>query len=220
MQEQLMNMPTVFPILSKGQHKCAYDRIEILFNTLLNTSVVQKRRDFDWDVHLIDNDDIQNSFILPGGHLYMYSGLIKYLQTESELVAVLGNEIAYADQELILIALIEAHGNVTMSNLSTGRKVPNLVEILTGLPNLVHDEKSVFDADAVSISLICPFQYDATSLKRFVEKAEQSQIAWIRSKKGSINERVQHLEMLSASCGMDEATFEERYMSFKKNCME
>ncbi len=220
MQEQLLNMPNVFPILSKEQHKCAYDRIEILFNTLLNTSVVQKRRDFDWDVHLIDNDDIQNAFILPGGHLFVYSGLVKYLQTESELVAVLGNEIAYADKEFILTALIEAHGNVTMSNLSTGRKVPNLVEILTTLPNIEYDEQSVFDADAVSISLICPFQYDATSLKRFIEKADQSQIAWIRSKKGDMNERVQHIETLSARCGTDEATFEERYMSFKKNCLQ
>lgn len=219
MQDQLLNMPNVYPLLTKEQNSCAYDRIEILFNTLLNTSVVENRQTFDWDVHIIENDDIRNAFILPGGHLFVYSGLMKYLQTESELVAVLGNEIAYADQELTLNALRAEHGNVTISDLSSGKKVPNLSEILRDLPNLEYSEEMVFNADAVSISLICPFQYDASSLKRFIEKAEQTQIAWIQSKGGGITKRLQNIETLSASCGIDEATFEERYKSFKNNCL-
>jgi len=220
MQDQLLNMPNEYPLLSKAQHTCAYDRVEILFNTLLNTSVVENRQTFDWDVHIINNDEIKNAFILPGGHLFVYSGLMKYLQTESELVAILGNEIAYADQELTLNALRAEHGNVTISDLSSGKKVPNLSEILRDLPYLEYNEEMVFNADAVSISLICPFQYDASSLKRFIEKAEQAQIEWIRSKGGGITKRLQNIENLSASCGIDEATFEERYKSFKNNCLE
>lgn len=219
MEDQLLKMSDTYPILRKDQNRCAYDRIEILFNTLLNTSVVQNRKTFDWELHIIDNDEIKNSFILPGGHLYVYSGLMKYLQSESELVAVLGNEIAYADQELTLNALRAEHGNVTISDLSSGKKVKNLEEILSDLPYLQYKEETVFNADAVSISLICPFQYDANSLKRFIEKAEESNIEWIRSKGGSLDKRLESLNNLSASCGADESTFEERYQSFKNTCL-
>ena len=72
----------------------------------------------------------------------------------------------------------------------------------------------------MSISLICPFQYDATSLKRFLRKADETQIEWIQSKGGGINKRLQNIENLSSSCGIDEATFEERYKSFKRNCLQ
>lgn len=220
MKAQLSKMQDVYPILDRTAHACVYERMDILFNTLLNTSVVQNRKKFDWNIHIIDNDEIKNAFTLPGGQIYIYKGLIKYLKTESELVAVLGNEIAYSDQELALNTLRAEHGNVVVSDLSTGKAVPNLEEMLRDLPYIQYDEATVLAADAISISLICPFQYDAGSLKSFVTKATDTNIEWVQSKKVDLEKRISNLETLTSDCGTDEATFEERYQSFLDKCLE
>ena len=49
-------------------------------------------------VRIIDNDETLNAFCLPGGFIYVYTGLIKYLDSEDHLAGVLGHEIAHADQ--------------------------------------------------------------------------------------------------------------------------
>jgi len=218
MDEQLLNMPEIYPILDKAQNKCAYDRVEVLFKTLLNTSTINNRRTFEWQIHLIDNNEISNAFSLPGGHIFLYTGLLKFIETESQLVAILGNEIAYTDNEYTLNTLRAEHGNSVMSDLSLGKKVPSLSEMLIDLPYLGYDKATILQADSVSLALICPFQYDANSLKYFIEKATEEEIAWTISKGGNFEERIQKLSTAANSCGIEEANFEERYQNFIGEC--
>jgi|TARA_B100000315_G_scaffold253449_1_gene292265 predicted Zn-dependent protease len=44
---------------------------------------------------VIDNDQV-NAFALPGGYIYIYTGLIEACQTESQLVSVIAHEIGHA----------------------------------------------------------------------------------------------------------------------------
>ncbi len=219
MKQQIESMQDVYPIMNKLTNKCAYDRLDVIFSTLLNTSVVNNRKEFDWSLYIIDNDQIKNAFTLPGGHIYIYSGLIKFLETESQLVAVLGNEIAYADDGYTLNTLKEEHGNLILGDLSLGNSVSNLSDILIDLPYVQYDEDLVTKADSVSISLICPFQYDAHSLQDFLESAIDSNIEWVYSKKGGdINNRIEKINSLTGNCGKDEGTFETRYQNFLSDC--
>src|SRR5688500_12810650 len=43
--------------------------------------------------HVVDDDKTVNAFAIPGGHIYVYSGLIKAASDESELAGVIGHEI-------------------------------------------------------------------------------------------------------------------------------
>lgn len=43
---------------------------------------------------LIDKD-VENAFAVPGGYVYIYTGILKKMQDESELVGVLGHEITH-----------------------------------------------------------------------------------------------------------------------------
>lgn len=51
---------------------------------------------FDWEFFVIDNDEAGNAFCLPGGKVFVYTGLFKYAANDDELVAVIGHEIAHA----------------------------------------------------------------------------------------------------------------------------
>lgn len=48
----------------------------------------------DWHFHVVESNDL-NAFALPGGHVYVNSGLIARAQSMSELAGVLGHEIGH-----------------------------------------------------------------------------------------------------------------------------
>ncbi|KAL8963112.1 MAG: hypothetical protein Q9193_000586 [Seirophora villosa] len=49
----------------------------------------------DWDYHVIDDPDTINAFVLPGGKVFVYSGILPICENEAGLAAVLGHEIAH-----------------------------------------------------------------------------------------------------------------------------
>ena len=56
---------------------------------------VANRPDFQWQYYVIDSKKA-NAFVLPGGKIFVYSGLFKYAKTDAELAAVIGHEVAHA----------------------------------------------------------------------------------------------------------------------------
>ncbi|KAK4987550.1 metalloendopeptidase [Elasticomyces elasticus] len=48
----------------------------------------------NWTVHVI-NENVQNAFVIPGGKVFVFSGILDVCQGEDGLAAVLGHEIAH-----------------------------------------------------------------------------------------------------------------------------
>jgi len=55
-----------------------------------------QRKDIEYDFHLIEYDAI-NAFALPGGQIFVFTGLIDFVETEAELATILGHEITHVD---------------------------------------------------------------------------------------------------------------------------
>ncbi|KAE8380308.1 TCP-1/cpn60 chaperonin family-domain-containing protein [Aspergillus bertholletiae] len=49
----------------------------------------------DWRVHVIKDDSMLNAFVLPGGKVFVYTGILPICRDEDGLAAVLGHEIAH-----------------------------------------------------------------------------------------------------------------------------
>ncbi len=49
---------------------------------------------YHWEVTLFQSKEA-NAFALPGGHIGVYTGLLKYARTQSELAAVIGHEVGH-----------------------------------------------------------------------------------------------------------------------------
>lgn len=217
MQSQIDSMPKVFNVLDKVEYKEAYGYMTQLLNSLKLTSVVKHRRNFDWDVTILHDDNIRNAFTLPGGHIYIYTGLLKFITAEHELMAVLGHEIAYADKELTTIALWEEHGGVLLGDIILGKEVAELGKIVEGIPSMKYTEDKIMTADNFAIELICPFQYDITGLGDFIQRANGNRIEWIESKKCDIEKRLIHLEEITKPCGEEGVTNIQQYQRKIKN---
>ncbi|MBK9015900.1 MAG: M48 family metalloprotease [Saprospiraceae bacterium] len=116
-QLTLESNPVEFPILDGVAYPEANAYVSTLFYTMLNTAQVQHRQDYNWSVHILHNDDIRTAFFLPGGHFYIYTGLLKYLDTESELLGVIGHELFYVDSDLLVERMRQAFGGVTLGDI-------------------------------------------------------------------------------------------------------
>ena len=53
--------------------------------------------EFTYTFHVIDSPEI-NAFALPGGYVFVYTGLRKVAHTDDELAAVMAHEITHAEQ--------------------------------------------------------------------------------------------------------------------------
>jgi predicted Zn-dependent protease len=51
-------------------------------------------RSFDWQYHVIAEDQV-NAFCLPGGEIFVFTGLLHVVQSEDELAAVMSHEVAH-----------------------------------------------------------------------------------------------------------------------------
>lgn len=86
-----------FDILSETEYPFAYQYINNMTTEILNSGKVVYRDEFAWEVKIIHNDTLLNAFATPGGYIYVYTGLIKYLESADALAGVMGHEIAHAD---------------------------------------------------------------------------------------------------------------------------
>jgi beta-barrel assembly-enhancing protease len=69
---------------------------EIANRTLTKTLWGDKRfSPFDYQFKLVEGKDV-NAFSLPGGYIYVYDGLLKYVESDDELAGVLAHEIGHA----------------------------------------------------------------------------------------------------------------------------
>lgn len=55
-----------------------------------------RRRGIQYKFHVVDSAAI-NAFAMPGGQIFVTSGLMGFIQSEAELAAVLGHEISHVD---------------------------------------------------------------------------------------------------------------------------
>ena len=57
---------------------------------------VNDRQDIPtWTFKIVNDPATVNAFAIPGGHIYVYTGLIRTLDSEAELAAVIGHEISH-----------------------------------------------------------------------------------------------------------------------------
>ncbi|MBK6640601.1 MAG: M48 family metalloprotease [Bacteroidetes bacterium] len=89
--------PENYPILAPAKHPKLYKHLEGIRDKILASDDLFHRNDFSWQLRVIDNDTIYNAFCTPGGFIYVYTGLIRYVESEDELAGILGHEIAHGD---------------------------------------------------------------------------------------------------------------------------
>ncbi|TVR77253.1 MAG: peptidase M48 [Chitinophagaceae bacterium] len=172
--EQIASNPSEFPILSESAYPEAYAHINRIMNAVLNSGEVNYRDEFDWQVKIIHDDNTLNAFAAPGGYMYFYTGLIKFLDTEDQFAGVMAHEIAHADRRHSTQQLTRQYGVSTLLGVVLGEDPGLLAEIAAGLVFLRFSRNHERDADKHSVIYLCPTDYNSAGAAGFFQKIESS----------------------------------------------
>jgi len=158
-------------ILSPKRYPQAYQFIEIRLAEIFNTNEITYTDQYNWSVTIIDNDSIANSFILPGGIIYITSGLLKnYIETTGEFVSILAHEIVYADRGFVLELLETKYSPSSLLDISLGNNPVAAAEIAEFLMVTPYSEESIIEADRKTCKILCASDYNADAYPNFLER--------------------------------------------------
>lgn len=165
--------PGQFPILSRTAYPQAYAYLDAMRDDILNSGKITYRNEFAWEIYIVHKDDVLNAFCTPGGYIYMYTGLIKYLDDKSSLAGVLGHEIAHADRRHATKQMTKAYGMQTLLDVVLGNNQGLVTQITSELIHLKFSRTDESDADKFSVTYLCPTKYRANGAAAFFEKVNE-----------------------------------------------
>jgi predicted Zn-dependent protease len=171
--KQIESDPGQFPILPERGNEEVYRYIRKITSKILNTGKVSYRDEFAWEVKIIDKGDVLNAFATPGGYIYVYTGLIKFLDSEDQLAGVMGHEIAHAAQRHSTRQMTKIYGVAALASVVTGNADPGLLEqIALSLLSLKFSRSHETESDMFSVIYLCETDYNAAGAAGFFKKME------------------------------------------------
>src|SRR5690554_3819396 len=172
-KEQIEASPTEFPVLDERNNQEAYKYLQEMRDDILATNTLKYKDDFEWGVYIIEDDNTLNAFCTPGGYIYIYTGLIKFLDDKSSLIGVLGHEMAHADQRHSTKLLTKTYGLQTLFDIILGKDQGALSNLALNLASLKFSRKEETDADLHSVIYLCPTKYYSDGAAHFFEKLNE-----------------------------------------------
>jgi beta-barrel assembly-enhancing protease len=163
--------PAEYPVLDSASNVAAYKYIYGIRDKILATGKVTHKDDFLWQVRIIDNDTTLNAFCTPGGYIYFYTGIIKYLENEAELAGVMGHEMGHADLRHSTRQMTKIYGVQILAAAALGEREA-LKQITTGLIGLKFSRSHETEADRMSVEYLCATTWPADGGAGFFEKIE------------------------------------------------
>lgn len=178
--EQIASDPTQFPILDPVQYKSAYSYLQGITDEILNNGNVTYKDEFTWKVHIIQDDNTLNAFATPGGYIYVYTGLIKFLDNEDDLAGVMGHEIAHADQRHSVKQLQKMYGIQMLLSIVLGDN-PSQLETIAGqiagsLAGLSFSRAHEEEADEYSVIYLSETPYQCNGAHSFFTKLMEEEL--------------------------------------------
>ncbi|KAJ4417643.1 metalloendopeptidase [Neurospora sp. IMI 360204] len=140
-------------------------------------------RDQKWEIFVIDDPHTANAFVLPGGKVFVFSGILNLARTDSQLATVLGHEIAHnvADHvgermsqslgvNILLYSLV-----VLCSALGLGAIIAQFAgawALNTAIANPM-SRKQESEADYIGLMMMAEACYDPREAVTFWEKMDR-----------------------------------------------
>lgn len=209
---EILADPATYPILDENQYPDAYAHLYRIRDEILNTGEVDFADQFLWNTYIIGDDETLNAFAAPGGYLYVYSGLIKYLEYEDHFSGVMGHEIAHAAERHSTQQLTQIYGLSTLLAAVLGEDPGLLAEIAAGLVSLSFSRDHETEADEYSVYYLCETYWAANGTAGFFEKLTEDggvEVPEFLSTHPSSESRVEDINALAEELGCDLTLYED-----------
>ncbi|HEX9615583.1 MAG TPA: M48 family metallopeptidase [Bacteroidota bacterium] len=225
--QEIRTHPAEYPILAGYPQVKSY--VKEIGERILASPEVKKRGMYAYEFEIIDDDSTINAFCTPGGYIYVYTGLLRFLDNEAALAGVLAHEIAHAERRHSTRRMSSALGVQVLLSIALGENPSELSQVggnlFAGLGLLVNSRSDETDADRYSIKYLQSTQYYPGAIKYFFEKISEGGkrgggFERLLSTHPLPQDRIENVNEILKSLGNPQPgehnVFSERYQSFKK----
>ena len=207
-----------FPVLPNipPYDTTVYWFVQTLYNQVTNSLRIDNQSPSDdrwdatkeWPITILDLPE-KNAFILPGGNLYLTTGLLKALESDHELYYFLSFEALLMSERYLLTRLIGDFNTNILSNISNGQPSPNGTTsntLATAISRIDFTPDIVQELDGLVAELICESsRMDRFGLERILNIADDDWV-WMTTRT-NYSDRIEYLQQQTNS-GLDCGSFQ------------
>lgn len=182
-------------------------RLNRISRNLINQAELYRgdAKSWPWEVHIIKSNEL-NAFVLPGGKIMFYSGIIDRLNlTDAEIAAIMGHEMAHAIREHTRERISSQYA--TQTGIGIAASIFGLSQGQAQLANLAgdlgiarpHSRTQESEADQIGLVLMAKAGYDpnaAITLWQKMQRASQGEPPQFLSTHPSSSNRIATLQAL------------------------
>ncbi|MCX7880058.1 MAG: M48 family metallopeptidase [Ignavibacteria bacterium] len=225
LHQEIGNNSKEYPILNNLSVK---NYVQNILNKIINSPSIKFRNTFKYELTIINDDKTINAFATPGGYIYVYTGLLKFIDNEATLAGILAHEVAHAECRHATERLTKAYGVSILLNLILGEEPSLLAEIaanlFTGLAFLKNSRDDEYEADSYAYEYLKSTEWYPGALIYFFEKVKQNEgnsfLAVLLSTHPLSKDRIDKLNERIKKDNLPQPNeknlFSERYQNFKK----
>lgn len=192
--------------------------------TPLINNALQDRANIQYQIKVLDDPAQINAFAVPGGYLYVYSGLLLIADDEAELAGVLAHELGHIVGRHSANQLAAQFGIDLLVDLTLGEDPLQLGEIAGQLSGARFSRDDENEADKFGVKYTIAADYDPRGLIDFfaklkkMEKSRSSDLAKLFASHPPTGERIKHIKKLIAKHGATEGQrHTERFLKATAN---
>lgn len=208
--EEIMSKPDEYPILSEAENPEAYKLLGKMLDDVLASDAIVYKDIFAYDsVKIIQDDEVLNAFATPGGYIYVYTGLIKYLDSPDHLAGVLGHEIAHADQRHTSKAIQTQMGIQLLLDVILGENQNAVTQVLQQLGSLKYGRSAETEADEYSVQYLSnntsPYECTGAAgfFQKLTEEGDGAGVPEFLSTHPNPDNRIQHIQETAQAMNCD-----------------
>jgi len=144
-------------------------------------ALVSGRDDFAWEFDVIESDEL-NAFCLPGGKVFLYTGILKLTANDDQIATVIGHEVAHAlarhgAERMSMQMVSNAGAQILAGALQVPAEYEGLYSQAYGLGTQVgvllpYSRKHEEEADQIGVYLMWKAGFNPQEAVRFWEKMQ------------------------------------------------
>jgi|SRR3989339_24737 len=221
---QIKSNQQEYPLLNQ---QSANDYVQNIVNQIIQSPKIEYRGVFVYQIKIIRKDNVVNAFATPGGYVYVYTGLLKFVDNEATLAGILAHEVAHAEKRHSTKRMTKAYGVQFLLDLILGNNPDQYAELaanlFAGLALLKNSRDDEYEADEFSFKYLQSTIWYPGAMKYFFQKvSDNSSGSFLEELLSThpLNEnRIAIYEQLIANAQLAQPNennlFSQRYIQFK-----
>ena len=175
--EQEKQLGDKFSVEIEKKQKVVTDHVVQAYVDSIGNRLLKGAREvsFDYKFKVVQDDSV-NAFAIPGGRVYVHTGLMKAAQSESEVAGVMAHEISHAVARHSTRMMTQQYGYSLVLQMLLGQNQGLLTQMASSLVSnagqMAYSRSMENQADYLAVETMMKTGYDPGALIAFFQKLQ------------------------------------------------